>query len=244
MNVYKLDLNKKGNQINSIDDWYEAAPPQNPSLHWKDGRSAKELAKYMISGNGYIPAEIENILVQLGCNPNITFYGEPEAVTSLEGRGGGRHHDLLLVQENEVVVGVEAKSDEDFGEVVHKELFGNNDYEKLIDTVSDNKLKRVNSLYNDIYWFDFYKNLDLRYQLLTATGGILKEAQKANASKAVLLVLTLKKKGCYSEKKVEANLQDLKNYVASLGTPSKDGHYNLPGYPDIDFYVKHIEIDV
>ena len=31
----------------------------------------------------------------------------------------------------------------------------------------------------------------------------LKEAKKANASKAVFLVLTLKKEGCYSEKKVE-----------------------------------------
>lgn len=242
--MYKLELKKKGKQINSVDDWYSVAPPKSPSLHWKDGRSAKELAKYMTSTKGYMPKEIEDILVKLGCNPNITFYGEPEAVTSLESRGGGRHHDLLLIQENEVVVGVEAKSDEDFGKVVHKELFGNNDYEKLLDTVSDNKLKRVNSLYNDIYWYDFYKNMELRYQLLTATDGILKEAKKANASKAVFLVLTLKKEGCYSEKKVEANLQDLKNFVTSLGTPLEDGQYNLPGYPDIDFYVEHVEVDV
>ena len=242
--MYKLELKKKGKIINSVNDWYDAAPPKNPSLHWKDGRSAKELAKYMTSTKGYMPKEIEDILAKLGCNPNITFYGEPEAVTTLEGRGGGRHHDLLLVQENEVVVGVEAKSDEDFGEVVHKELFGNNDYEKLLDTVSDNKLKRVNSLYNDIYWFDFYKNMELRYQLLTATDGILKEAKKANASKAVLLVLTLKKEDCYKEKRVEANLQDLNNFVASLGTPLEDGQYNLPGYPDIDFYIRHIEVDV
>ena len=242
--MYKLELKKKGKIIKSVNDWYDAAPPKNPSLHWKDGRSAKELAKYMTSTKGYMPKEIEDILAKLGCNPNITFYGEPEAVTSLEGRGGGRHHDLLLVQENEVVVGVEAKSDEDFGEVVHKELFGNNDYEKLLDTVSDNKLKRVNSLYNDIYWFDFYKNMELRYQLLTATDGILKEAKKANASKAVLFVLTLKKEDCYKEKRVEANLQDLKNFVASLGTPLEDGQYNLPGYPDIDFYVEHVEVEV
>lgn len=242
--MYKLELKKKGKQINSVDDWYSVAPPKSPSLHWKDGRSAKELAKYMTSTKGYMPKEIEDILVKLGCNPNITFYGEPEAVTSLESRGGGRHHDLLLIQENEVVVGVEAKSDEDFGKVVHKELFGNNDYEKLLDTVSDNKLKRVNSLYNDIYWYDFYKNMELRYQLLTATDGILKEAKKANASKAVFLVLTLKKEGCYKEKKVEANLQELDDFVASLGAPLEDGQYNLPGYPDIDFYVEHIEVDV
>lgn len=242
--MYKLELKKKGKIIKSVDDWYNAAPPKNPSLHWKDGRSAKELAKYMTSTKGYMPKEIEDILVKLGCNPNITFYGEPEAVTSLESRGGGRHHDLLLIQENEVVVGVEAKSDEDFGKVVHKELFGNNDYEKLLDTVSDNKLKRVNSLYNDIYWYDFYKNMELRYQLLTATDGILKEAKKANASKAVFLVLTLKKEGCYKEKKVEANLQELDDFVASLGAPLEDGQYNLPGYPDIDFYVEHVEVDV
>ena len=242
--MYKLELKKKGKIIKSIDDWYNAAPPKNPSLHWKDGRSAKELAKYMTSTKGYMPEEIENILTKLGCNTNITFYGEPESVTSLEGRGGGRHHDLLLVQGNEVMIGVEAKSDECFGKIVCKELFGNKDYKELFDSISDNKFTRVNSLYNDIYGYDLYKNMELRYQLLTATEGILKEAKKANASKAVLLVITLKKEGCYSEKKVEANLQDLKNFVTSLGTPLEDGQYNLPVYPDIDFYVEHVEVEV
>ena len=161
--MYKLELNKKGKIINSVYDWYDAAPPKNPSLHWKDGRSAKELAKYMTSTKGYMPKEIEDILVKLGCNPNDTFYGEPEAVTSLEGRGGGRHHDLLLVQGNEVVIGVEAKSDEDFGKIVCKELFGNKDYKELFDSISGNKFTRVNSLYNDIYGYDLYKNMELRY---------------------------------------------------------------------------------
>ena len=125
--MYKLELKKKGKIIKSVDDWYNAAPPKNPSLHWKDGRSAKELAKYMTSTKGYMPKEIENILTKLGCNTNITFYGEPEAVTSLEGRG---------------------------------------------------------------------------------------------------------------------DLQDLKNFVTSLGTPLEDGQYNLPVYPDIDFYVEHVEVEV
>ena len=125
--MYKLELKKNTKQINSVDEWYNFAPLQNPSLHWKDGRSAKELAKYMTSTKGYMPKEIENILTKLGCNTNITFYGEPEAVTSLEGRG---------------------------------------------------------------------------------------------------------------------DLQDLKNFVTSLGTPLEDGQYNLPVYPDIDFYVEHVEVEV
>ena len=60
--MYKLELKKKGKIIKSVDDWYNAAPPKNPSLHWKDGRSAKELAKYMTSTKGYMPKEIENLL--------------------------------------------------------------------------------------------------------------------------------------------------------------------------------------
>ena len=44
--------------------------------------------------------------------------------------------------------------------------------------------------------------------------------------------------------KVEANLQDLKNFVTSLGNPLEDGQYNLPVYPDIDFYVEHVEVEV
>ena len=233
--MYKLELKKNTKQINSVDDWYNFAPPQNSSLHWKDGRSAKELAKYIIGGNGCIPKEIEIILSQLGCNPNSIFYGEPEAVTSLEGRGGGRHHDLLRVKESEVVIGIEAKSDEDFGKSAHEEVFGNNDYKQLLYSISDNKFTRVNSLYNDIYGYDLYKNMEIRYQLLTSTKGVLKEAKKANASKVVLLILTFKKENCYSERKIKSNLQDLNNFIDSLGTPLKNGQYNLPGYPNIDF---------
>ena len=107
----------------------------------------------------------------------------------------------MLVQGNEVVIGVEAKSDEDFGKIVCKELFGNKDYKELFDSISGNKFTRVNSLYNDIYGYDLYKNMELRYQLLTATEGILKEAKKANASKAVLLVITLKKKAAIQKRK-------------------------------------------
>ena len=50
--------------------------------------------------------------------------------------------------------------------------------------------------------------------------------------------------GCYSEKKVEANLQDLKNFVTSLGTPLEDGQYNLPLYPDKNFYVEHFKVEL
>lgn len=193
------------------------------------------MANYIISGNGYIPEEVEEILLNLGCNTNSIFYGEPEASTSLAGRGGCRNHDLLLVQENEVVVGIEAKSDESLGNIVYKKLFNN---------ISDNKFTRINSLYNDIYGYDLREKMNIRYQLLTATAGILKEAQKFKVSKAILIILTLKKENCYDLRKVELNIQDVNIFINSLGNPLENGQYNLPGYPNIDFYIKHIELDI
>ena len=86
--------------------------------------------------------------------------------------------------------------------------------------------------------------MDIRYQLLTATVGILKEAQKFKASKAVLIILTLKKENCYDLRRVKSNIQDVNIFINSLGSPLKNGQYNLPGYPNIDFYIKHIELDI
>jgi len=87
MGIYKLKLQKKDCKIDTLEDWYKLAPPKKADAHWKDGRSAKEVAKYILAGNGYIPKEIEDILSEIGCNKEKIFYGEPEAVTKLVGRG-------------------------------------------------------------------------------------------------------------------------------------------------------------
>lgn len=52
--------------------------------------------------------------------PSGELQGEPEAITGLKSRGQGRTHDLLLVKENEVVVGIEAKVEEPLDEPVYK----------------------------------------------------------------------------------------------------------------------------
>jgi hypothetical protein len=40
-----MRIAKSGNEINSVEDWFRCAPPKMGKLHWKDGRSAKELAQ-------------------------------------------------------------------------------------------------------------------------------------------------------------------------------------------------------
>lgn len=234
MGAYKLYLKKGDNDIKSLDDWKEFASPKKEDIQWKDGRSAKELAKYMIEANGYIPKEIEDILFELGCNQEGIFYGEPERVTRLTGKGEGRNHDLILVQDNKWVVGIEAKADESLGNLVSKELSKD---------ISENKRNRIENLYNDVYGC-YTCGVDVRYQLLTATVGTLIEAKNLKASNAVLIIVTFKKVGNYNPKKVQTNIKDINDFVSSLGKTLGKGQYNLPGYPDIDFYIKHIEIDV
>lgn len=234
MQKYKVNLSKKGNQINSVDDWYNYAPPMDKDKHWKDGRSAKELAKYIIGGNRYLPQELEDILEKdIKCPQDITLEGEPEAITGLKSRGQGRTHDLLLVKENEVVVGIEAKVDESFDETICEIIKDSK--------TSEGKYERLKYLYECIYNSKI-NNEHLRYQLLTATVGTLLEAEKAKAKKAVLVIITFKSE-LADKSKMEKNKKDLDGFIKTIsGYKKSGGFYRLPGFKDIEFYIKDLEI--
>ncbi|MBE0657040.1 MAG: hypothetical protein IH602_05075 [Bryobacteraceae bacterium] len=115
---------KEGHPIRTLEDWYALAPPKQPVLHWKDGRSAKECAKaWLRSGVPGVPTEI---LTLLNTHPlTQDFVGRhtiPEAIIRLDEMRGEHHNaDMLLVGEaqgRKVVVTVEAKLDEEFGPVM------------------------------------------------------------------------------------------------------------------------------
>ena len=239
MNKYKVNLSKKGNQINSVDDWYNYAPPMKKDIHWKDGKSAKELAKYIIEPNKYLPQELEVLLIKIGCRPSGEFQGEPEAITGLKSRGQGRTHDLLLVKENEVVVGIEAKVEEPLDEPVYKIV------EKLIMKNPEDakgKYERLKYLYKCIYDSEI-DNTYLQYQLLTATVGTLLEAEKAGAKKAVLAVITFISSLGYMSNSMKKNKDDLNYFISTISKYKKsDGFYRLPGFEDIEFYVEDLYI--
>lgn len=233
MEKYKLILQKGSQRINSLIDWQNIAPPKRKDLHWKDGRSAKELAKYILSSNGNIPKEIEKILDGINCSENIQFIGEPEAVTQLVGTGMGRNHDLLL-KSDDIVIGIEAKADESLGKLVREELENN---------ISNNKRHRIESMYKFIYGNEDLERYNPRYQLLTAAVGTLIEAEKINARKAMLLIITFKKNGCYKEEKVKSTIENIDYFLNTLNKSLSGGKYNLPGYISIDFYIKHLIIE-
>lgn len=239
MNKYKVNLRKNGNQINTVNAWYNYAPPMKKNIHWKDGKSAKELAKYIIGGNGYLPQELEVLLIKIGCKSNGELQGEPEAITGLKSRGQGRTHDLLLVKENEVVVGIEAKVEESFGESVYKII------EDLIMRNPENakgKYERLKDLYKCIYNSEI-DNTYLKYQLLTATVGTLLEAEKAGTKKAVLAIVTFIFAVGYMSNSMKKNNDDLDYFISTISKYKQSGgFYILPGFEDIEFYVESINI--
>ena len=218
--------------IHSLDDWKKTL--SRKELHWKEGRSAYELANYFIGANGGLPDRIAEVLSAQNL-PVLDFICYPEYKTRFDDcRGEPRNHDMLMVStDNSLVIGVEAKVDEMLGKTIAQEW----------ETAGDNKKKRIRGLTRRLFDrepTDGYME-NLRYQLLTATAGTLAEAKKRNIKKALLLVLVFKKDGCYIAKRIEKNNRDFFQYVELLGKPPE---YHLPGYADVDFYVDYREVAV
>lgn len=237
---YQVELkSKEGHQIKTLKDWLDYAPPAKKEEHWQDGRSAKELARYIVGEKGCLPKELEYVLTKLECKEGTKLIGIPELVTKLDSRGRGRTHDLLLVKENEIVVGIEAKVDETFDKQVYEiieELVGKNGEE------AQGKYKRLKGLYESIYDSKIDKTY-LRYQLLAATVGTLIEAKNAKASKAALVIITFVDTLSGVSKQMIRNEEDLNYFISTIYKYKKGGkYYNLPGFKDIEFYVENIKV--
>ena len=192
MAVFKIE--SKGNIIESVDRWFEYAGPTRGSDHWKDGKSAKELAKFIIEDDGG-----NKILEYL----EISFDGlvncYPEYTTRLPAKGGNRNHDLLLVAEdNSFLIGVEAKSDESFDR-----------YYKDLKPFSENRKRRIEELSSLVFNDKDFDVSNLRNQLLTGTGGTLIEAKNRDIKKIYFLALVLNKKDFdYDDRQIKRNEED------------------------------------
>ena len=174
----EIKIIKNGREIINDNLWFDVAPPKDRKRQWKNGRSAKELARFATDSS--FKEFIKKILKDAGIKEQ-DFHCEPEAKTSFGkgmGKGGPRNHDLLMIGDN-CVIGIEAKVSESFGNAVKKEW---EDYKKV---------KRITGLLN--YFSKNYTLLDspekIPYQLLTATVGTVLEAIRKGKKKAIVLVL-------------------------------------------------------
>ncbi|HUQ68736.1 MAG TPA: hypothetical protein VM165_04390 [Planctomycetaceae bacterium] len=251
---------KRGVAITSLQHWKEESGPKRDN-QWKEGRSALEVARAWLTAGDHLPDEVLTALRQHPAFGEVTdWQGEPEVPLRFDGfRGEPRNSDLVVHTRDdhgEVLLAIEAKADEPFGETTADALAAALD--RLLTNPRSNGLRRIQQLAAAILGqrqkYDVPLK-DIRYQLLTATAGAICEAERRRVGRVVLLIqefITDKTKA----KKHLANEVDLDLFVrrASHGMYCKVssgeivGPIQLPGKPlfsdSVKFYVAKVSRNI
>ena len=230
--MIKMKLNQHVEHIIDCDSWKEKRPPKKPDIHWQEGRSAMELARYVTSAMPNMPREIEKVLESFVSQESV-FDWDAEYVTKLPGSGEGRNHDAIFYN-NDIIVCVEAKADESLGNLISDEL----------SNASINKLSRICCLLKMLFKDGFKQYADLRYQLLTASTGTILEAQKRGVDKAILLVIVFKSEKCTTKEKLDINDKDIQNFLSATNAIDYKNFKKIPNNTGIDLYFGKIVIEI
>lgn len=188
-----------GGSIASLDDWAShGLPPDRARRHWKDGRSAMELARCWTSaGIPRVPEQLTRLFASHPLTQNVAISsGTVEHATPLPfGPGGPRCHDLALQAHNGgdlVTICIEAKADEPFGGCVANELV---EARKRPSTKFPERLDWLSRSLLGIAAFNGADRTSLNpaaailpYQLLTGIAGTLVEADRQGCGLAIFVV--------------------------------------------------------
>lgn len=240
----KIKKNKKGkiNVISNPNAWRKYAPPQNPKKQWVDGRSAKTLAEYVFKNEEKdFCHTIEGVLASLNLDTPQSFKCEPEAKTPFPqswGTRGARSHDLKMIGDTDLIICIEAKVDEPFGEKLSTKR---RDAEKKNADGGKNMNLRIDSILDFIYPKGKPLNAEgLMYQLLSATAGTILEAKEKGKSNAIALFVVFKTNNKTSKNGFAINNSKYKEFCRSLGLSSDGGAIDIDG---IKCWIKKVDID-
>jgi len=234
-----------------MQEWLLYASPAKKELHWKEGRSAYELAhSWLGHGQPQMPIALTELLdshVQL--QGFEVEWAVPEYETKLDQfRGNGRNHDLIIVgtvKAKRTLVAVEAKADESFGDLV--EVYEARSYKNNSRSKAPERIRQLTqAVLGD-------KDAEgLRYQLIHAVAGTVIEAHKQEALQAVFVICEFvpasgkTKKAMQNEADYQAFLKQLVGMEARKG--KLIGPILLPGGgmvpADIPLYFGKIEINI
>lgn len=165
----------------SANDWQRLLA--KPELHWKKGRSAMASAACWEAANDALPKEV-SVLLNSTSEPDLVdldlLIAVPEWEVALEGGETASQTDVLALARNEhglVVIGVEAKVDEEFGPTLGRKRLNS----------SQGQNQRMNYLHTVLRLAEPLAD-SIRYQLLHRTASVILTAQAFHASAAVMLV--------------------------------------------------------
>jgi hypothetical protein len=206
-------VNRRNEPITSVEAWGTRAPPASAE-HWVDGRSAKELAKAWITGAG--PAALRHLLDGDAQLRDLAIYHAiAEEQTSFDQwPGGRRNHDLLIrgaVAAGQIVVGIEAKADESFGQTVGS--YAKAAAAKRHSGKATNASERLAGLLVDVAGASLQQRPELatlRYQLLTGIAGTLAAAVEGEHAAFVVHEFHT---GKTTSTKIASNTNALKSFM-------------------------------
>lgn len=199
----EMSLGKILVPADSPDDWQRFLA--EPEKQWKTGFSARSMA-YCWQEAGGIPTDVVNVLEQAPAFSGIeTLFVIPEHKVPLPGGSRSSQNDawVLARANGELVsIAVEGKVSEPFGPSL-KEWDSNS---------SAGKKKRFQYLCSIL---EFGMNLGdkIRYQLLHRTASAIIEAQRFNATSAVMLV--------HSFSQTEEWFSDYEDFLSLFGAEAK-----------------------
>jgi hypothetical protein len=209
-----MRIDKSGHNIRSVDDWFKFAPPKMGARHWKDGRSAKELARsWFREGHASPPQELRELLYR-NFGPTIAFLeAKPECIIQLDDLPGEhRNCDLVVLckaQGEDIVISIEAKADEPFGDTIGAY------YDLKLNSFS-NAPARIRQLSRAVFGREPDEAIrKLRYQLLHAAAATLIEAADSGAQLGLFLVHEFRSQ-LLNENKLARNCIDWANFVRAF----------------------------
>lgn len=240
-----MDLSKGGHKINSIENWFEIAPPKGRERHWQDGRSAKECAKaWLETGRPALPVELRDLF---DSNEHTQGFDplevEPEAQIKFDKRSGEPcNADLAIlgsIRLSHIGCTIEAKVNEHFGKLLPDELCSS--LERWRKSNRSRKLNRIKDLVQSIlpaHSSSLPLLTEIRYQLLTAVAGTLAWANWLHCCQAVLVIHEFRTLQS-TPNRIAANAADLNNFVRRLtnnlvsSVPDGEmlGPFQVPGTP-------------
>lgn len=218
-----MRLSKDSSSIRSIEDWRRFAPPKGRDRHWKDGRSAKELARAWCSVDGpCAPREFLELLSRLVSAEHLAAAeGWPEHQVPIDDLPGEPPNiDLALVSDGHLgrtVVCIEAKADEPFGEDILSLL--NTAVVRIARDERTGAIERLQRLAESLLpsWEAGLPHLaDIRYQLLTATAAALALAELHHAKVAAVVVHEFAIEGFVDAHKQRRNAHDLDQFIRRM----------------------------
>lgn len=212
--------NRIGHKINDFEDWEKAFLEFENEKHWKEGRSARELANYFTQPYVHESDGISKLNEYLSkfTDHDVTLsHGEIEHESKFDTfRGKGRMQDLIIwgtENHKSIAICIEAKVDETFGKSIADAY---KDAVETLKTTPKSKAKeRIENLCSKYYPDrDINSIHDIRYQLLYYLEGSIREANKIGG--VAFLPVMVFHTDQYNSMRGENNKKDYKNFLNSL----------------------------